>query len=244
MSTSHCSTEPRARHGRTGDAFAVRPSFMCRFCLGPAVSSCVAGRDRTRPPAGDLRAGVSSVWTLENILSVAEVGRVGVCQGSSQEKGRPSEIFPQLLQKSTDLAPLGSSDNRADAVGSPGGWRAGRRRNPSCWGVGLCRMSLPISSAGGRSSGETFAVQYHLPNAASTSSEAASNGGFFCFCELFLGLAALLSWSAHRPNGTWGRGGWKTPMTPRGPRVGVPKLVTTWASGATMTVATGEWQIG
>ena len=23
-----------------------------------------------------------------------------------------------------------------------------------------------------------------------------------------------------------------------------PKLVTTWASGATMTVATGEWQIG
>lgn len=54
--------------------FTVRPSFMRRFCLGPAVSSsCVAGRDRTRPPpAGDLGAGASSFWTLENFLSVAE----------------------------------------------------------------------------------------------------------------------------------------------------------------------------
>lgn len=229
MSTSRCSTEPRAaRHGRTGDAFRGPPQLHAPFFVWalpspPPVSQDAIERAHHQRGTWEQVFRLSGLWRIS--CPSQKVGRVGVCQGSSQGKGTtlcPSHISPQLLQKSTDLILLESSDNRADAVGSPGGWRAGGRRNPSCWGVGLCRMmSLPISSAGGRSPGETFTVQYHLPNAASTSSEAASNGGFFCFCELFLGLAAPVCFRgapiAHRPNGEDGtKGGWENTHDPLG----------------------------
>ena len=46
-------------------------------------------------------------------------------------------------------------------------------------------------------------TQCHLPNAA-------SNGGFFCFCELLLSLVLRPSIIAHRPN----KREWKTPWRP------------------------------
>ena len=56
--------------------------------------------------------------------------------------------------------------------------------------TGVLRLSLPPRLDDGQAK-TIIIIQYHLPNAASTS-KAASNGGLFCFCELFLGLVALL----------------------------------------------------